>query len=122
MSEDLEDHGRLQRAAAVGVRADMRRALRIGGWQIVCTRKLGVRPPDCLIPAGVLQLHRQYTSGQISKDADRARWWDVRKVLRRYCLIDEPPASRLRVVSHAESCRRWREKQRQQVHAPQQSC
>lgn len=25
------------------------------GGKIVCSRKLGVRPPDCLIPTGILQ-------------------------------------------------------------------
>ena len=75
------------------------------GGKIVCTRKLGARPPDCLIPGSILQLHEQYTSGQISKDDDRARWWDVRKLLRRYCLIDAAsPGRHLRRSNDTRKC------------------
>jgi hypothetical protein len=82
--------------------------------KIVCTRKLGARPPTSLIPAAVLRLQEQYVDGDIRKDdvLGPEKWYETRKVLRRYCLLDEPVASRPRLVTHAESCRRWRAKKR----------
>ena len=72
-------------------------------------KQLHAQPPLKYIPDHILRLLLQYRAGEISRK-ERNRWYNARRKLRLFSLIDEPPAKRIRSVSNADSCRRWRQK------------
>ena len=80
------------------------------GGKIHSLKQLKVRPPLQWIPNHILAVHERYQKGEISQTVNRRKWWDARRKLRVYNLIDEPPAKRQRRVTNADSCRRWRQK------------